>query len=204
MRHRHFHPRWRWSMPACPLLLSLDTMAADDNSDMFNAMRITMGIERAGRRDGEVLPAQQVLRPGHVRGRRAIPRTLRRGRPAPRGLARRRDPASRGRPQHGAAQRPRRPGRAPPHSRRTSTPCSSTVCCESATGRWIGGRHACAGTRRHPGRRSAQGASRRAVRLIHTSTTDRPQSQPQPETRVAAPRPRRGRDTRPGDRSARR
>ena len=34
--------------------LSLDTMAAGDNADMFNAMRITMGIERAKADDGKV------------------------------------------------------------------------------------------------------------------------------------------------------
>jgi 5-methylthioadenosine/S-adenosylhomocysteine deaminase len=45
-----------------PVCLSLDTMAASDNSDMFNAMRITMGIERARADDGKVYQPQQVLR----------------------------------------------------------------------------------------------------------------------------------------------
>ena len=41
--------------------LSLDTMAASDNSDMFNAMRITMGIERARAGDGKVYQPMQAL-----------------------------------------------------------------------------------------------------------------------------------------------
>ena len=49
-------------MPGVPVCLSLDTMAASDNSDMFNAMRITMGIERARADDGKVYQPQQVLR----------------------------------------------------------------------------------------------------------------------------------------------
>ena len=45
-----------------PMSLSLDTMAASDNSDMFNAMRVTMGIERARAGDGSVYQPAQVLR----------------------------------------------------------------------------------------------------------------------------------------------
>jgi 5-methylthioadenosine/S-adenosylhomocysteine deaminase len=45
-----------------PVCLSLDTMAASDNSDMFNVMRVTMGIERARAGDGKVYQPQQVLR----------------------------------------------------------------------------------------------------------------------------------------------
>jgi 5-methylthioadenosine/S-adenosylhomocysteine deaminase len=48
--------------------LSLDTMAASDNSDMFNAMRITMGIERARASDGKVYQPSQVLRQATVDG----------------------------------------------------------------------------------------------------------------------------------------
>jgi 5-methylthioadenosine/S-adenosylhomocysteine deaminase len=45
-----------------PVSLSLDTMAASDNSDMFNVMRVTMGIERARAGAGTVYQPQQVLR----------------------------------------------------------------------------------------------------------------------------------------------
>ena len=48
--------------------LSLDTMAASDNSDMFNAMRITMGIERA-RPTTARSTSRAGAAPGHVRGR---------------------------------------------------------------------------------------------------------------------------------------
>jgi cytosine/adenosine deaminase-related metal-dependent hydrolase len=41
--------------------LSLDTMAAADCADMFNAMRITMGIERAKADDGSVYQPRQAL-----------------------------------------------------------------------------------------------------------------------------------------------
>jgi cytosine/adenosine deaminase-related metal-dependent hydrolase len=44
-----------------PIGLSLDTMAASDNSDMFNAMRVTMGIERARAGDGSVYQPMQAL-----------------------------------------------------------------------------------------------------------------------------------------------
>ncbi len=44
--------------------ISMDTMAAGDNSDMFNAMRITMGIERAKADDGSVYQPIEVLRQG--------------------------------------------------------------------------------------------------------------------------------------------
>lgn len=47
-----------------PVGLSMDTMAASDNSDMFNAMRITMGIERAKADDGSVYQPIEVLRQG--------------------------------------------------------------------------------------------------------------------------------------------
>ena len=45
-----------------PMSISLDTMAASDNSDMFNAMRVTMGVERARAGDGSVYQPAQVLR----------------------------------------------------------------------------------------------------------------------------------------------
>jgi cytosine/adenosine deaminase-related metal-dependent hydrolase len=44
--------------------ISMDTMAAADNSDMFNAMRITMGIERAKADDGSIYQPIEVLRQG--------------------------------------------------------------------------------------------------------------------------------------------
>ena len=44
-----------------PVSLSLDTMAASDNSDMFNVMRVTMGIERARAGDGSVYHPRQAL-----------------------------------------------------------------------------------------------------------------------------------------------
>jgi 5-methylthioadenosine/S-adenosylhomocysteine deaminase len=44
--------------------ISMDTMAAADNSDMFNAMRITMGIERAKADDGAAYQPMEVLRQG--------------------------------------------------------------------------------------------------------------------------------------------
>lgn len=44
--------------------ISMDTMAAADNSDMFNAMRITMGIERAKADDGGAYQPMEVLRQG--------------------------------------------------------------------------------------------------------------------------------------------
>jgi 5-methylthioadenosine/S-adenosylhomocysteine deaminase len=42
--------------------LSLDTMGASDNSDMFTAMRVTMGIERARADDGAAYQPSEVLR----------------------------------------------------------------------------------------------------------------------------------------------
>jgi cytosine/adenosine deaminase-related metal-dependent hydrolase len=41
--------------------LSLDTMGASDNSDMFTAMRVTMGIERARADDGAAYQPSEVL-----------------------------------------------------------------------------------------------------------------------------------------------
>jgi 5-methylthioadenosine/S-adenosylhomocysteine deaminase len=41
--------------------LSMDTMGASDNSDMFAAMRITMGIERAKADDGSAFQPSEVL-----------------------------------------------------------------------------------------------------------------------------------------------
>ena len=41
--------------------LSLDTMAASDNGDMFAAMRVTMGIERARADDGSAYQPSEVL-----------------------------------------------------------------------------------------------------------------------------------------------
>jgi 5-methylthioadenosine/S-adenosylhomocysteine deaminase len=41
--------------------LSMDTMGASDNSDMFAAMRVTLGIERAKADDGSVFQPSEVL-----------------------------------------------------------------------------------------------------------------------------------------------
>jgi cytosine/adenosine deaminase-related metal-dependent hydrolase len=41
--------------------LSMDTMGASDNSDMFAAMRVTLGIERAKADDGSAFQPSEVL-----------------------------------------------------------------------------------------------------------------------------------------------
>ncbi len=43
------------------IALSMDTMGASDNSDMFAAMRVTLGIERAKADDGSVFQPAEVL-----------------------------------------------------------------------------------------------------------------------------------------------
>jgi cytosine/adenosine deaminase-related metal-dependent hydrolase len=48
--------------------LSLDTMGASDNSDMFAAMRVTMGIERARADDGSAYQPSEVLRQATAAG----------------------------------------------------------------------------------------------------------------------------------------
>lgn len=55
-----------------PVCLSLDTMAASDNADMFQAMRVTMGIERARYDDGRVYRTGDVLHQATLAGARAL------------------------------------------------------------------------------------------------------------------------------------
>ena len=52
--------------------LSLDTMAAADCADMFNAMRITMGIERAKADDGSVYQPREALAQATTTGARVL------------------------------------------------------------------------------------------------------------------------------------
>src|SRR3954466_14038717 len=52
--------------------LSLDTMAAGDNADMFATMRITMGIERAKADDGSAYQPIEVLGQGTAAGARYL------------------------------------------------------------------------------------------------------------------------------------
>ena len=52
--------------------LSLDTMAAADCADMFNAMRITMGIERAKADDGSVYQPREALAQATTAGAAAL------------------------------------------------------------------------------------------------------------------------------------
>lgn len=55
-----------------PIGLSLDTVAASDNADMFQAMRVTLGIERARYDDGRVYRASDVLHQATLGGARAM------------------------------------------------------------------------------------------------------------------------------------
>jgi cytosine/adenosine deaminase-related metal-dependent hydrolase len=57
-------PTLKLTRAGVPVGISMDTMAASDNSDMFNAMRITMGIERARADDGSAYQPMEVLRQG--------------------------------------------------------------------------------------------------------------------------------------------
>jgi cytosine/adenosine deaminase-related metal-dependent hydrolase len=52
--------------------LSLDTMAASDNSDVFGAMRAQMCIERGRHEDATVYQPDQVLRQATIAGARAL------------------------------------------------------------------------------------------------------------------------------------
>lgn len=55
-----------------PVCLSLDTLAASDNADMFQVMRVTLGVERARYDDGRVYPAHDVLYQATLGGARAL------------------------------------------------------------------------------------------------------------------------------------
>lgn len=55
-----------------PLCLSVDTMAASDNSDMFAVLRATLCVPRGVQQDGKVLQPDQVLRQGTIDGARAM------------------------------------------------------------------------------------------------------------------------------------
>src|SRR5262245_11040972 len=52
--------------------LSLDTMAACDNSDVFAAMRVQMCVERGRHEDATVYQPEQVLRQATIDGARAL------------------------------------------------------------------------------------------------------------------------------------
>lgn len=55
-----------------PICLSVDTMAASDNSDMFAVLRVTLGVARGVHQDGKVLGPDQVLRQGTIGGAAAL------------------------------------------------------------------------------------------------------------------------------------
>jgi cytosine/adenosine deaminase-related metal-dependent hydrolase len=55
-----------------PLCLSVDTMAASDNSDMFAVLRVTLGLARGMHQDGSVYQPDQVLRHGTIDGAAAL------------------------------------------------------------------------------------------------------------------------------------
>ncbi len=55
-----------------PLCLSVDTMAASDNSDMFAVLRVTLGIARGVHQDAKVYQPDQVLRHGTIDGAAAL------------------------------------------------------------------------------------------------------------------------------------
>jgi 5-methylthioadenosine/S-adenosylhomocysteine deaminase len=55
-----------------PLCLSVDTMAASDNSDFFAVLRATLAIPRGVHQDGKVIQPDQVLRQGTIDGARAL------------------------------------------------------------------------------------------------------------------------------------
>jgi 5-methylthioadenosine/S-adenosylhomocysteine deaminase len=54
------------------LSLSVDTMAASDNSDFFTVLRVTLGIARGVHADGKILQPEQVLRQGTIDGAHAL------------------------------------------------------------------------------------------------------------------------------------
>ena len=94
-----------------PLCLSVDTMAASDNSDFFAVLRATLAIAARRPPGREGLPARPGAAPRHDR-RRPRPRPRRRHRLADARQARRRHRPAGRRPQPRADQRRRRPGRA--------------------------------------------------------------------------------------------
>ena len=55
-----------------PICLSVDTMAASDNSDMFAVLRATLLVPRGVHQDGKVLQPDQVLRQATIDGARAM------------------------------------------------------------------------------------------------------------------------------------
>jgi 5-methylthioadenosine/S-adenosylhomocysteine deaminase len=55
-----------------PLCLSVDTMAASDNSDFFAVLRVTLGIVRGVHENGKIIQPDQVLRQGTIDGARAL------------------------------------------------------------------------------------------------------------------------------------
>lgn len=55
-----------------PLCLSVDTMAASDNSDMFAVLRVTLGVARGMHQDAKVYQPDQVLRHGTIDGAAAM------------------------------------------------------------------------------------------------------------------------------------
>jgi 5-methylthioadenosine/S-adenosylhomocysteine deaminase len=55
-----------------PLCLSVDTMAASDNSDMFAVLRVTLGVARGVHQDAKVYQPDQVLRHGTIDGATAL------------------------------------------------------------------------------------------------------------------------------------
>jgi 5-methylthioadenosine/S-adenosylhomocysteine deaminase len=55
-----------------PLCLSIDTMAASDNSDFFAVLRVTLGIVRGIHENGKIIQPDQVLRQGTIDGARAL------------------------------------------------------------------------------------------------------------------------------------
>ncbi len=55
-----------------PLCLSVDTMAASDNSDMFAVLRVTLGVARGVHEDAKVYQPDQVLRHGTIDGAVAL------------------------------------------------------------------------------------------------------------------------------------
>jgi 5-methylthioadenosine/S-adenosylhomocysteine deaminase len=55
-----------------PLCLSVDTMAASDNSDMFAVLRVTLGVARGVHQDAKVYQPDQVLRHGTIEGAAAL------------------------------------------------------------------------------------------------------------------------------------
>jgi cytosine/adenosine deaminase-related metal-dependent hydrolase len=55
-----------------PLCLSVDTMAASDNSDMFAVLRVTLGLARGVHQNATVYQPDQVLRHGTIDGAAAL------------------------------------------------------------------------------------------------------------------------------------